>query len=101
MKKFLIAIVSMVLLSQSVEAALPPLYQSKKEIDAIFASPEYGQVFQSGELITEIKRTENGFDISTNKNRVHVDIIYQSNPKPGPIQFKVKFGTPEKLNGMN
>jgi hypothetical protein len=94
MKKIILSLITGFVLISSLEAALPPLYQSANEIKAILASEEFGQKLQSGELILTIQRSENGYEVLTNHHRLQVDILNVPSNKPGPIQFKLKFHDP-------
>lgn len=77
---------------QSAHAALPPLWQSTKEIKAILDDPQFGSSLQSGEEIQKIKRTEGGWLIVTNKNHLLVKVIPKPQANPGPKNFALEFG---------
>lgn len=77
---------------QSTFALLPPLWQSRDEIIAILNDPGFGTHFQSGELIEHIKRTNEGWVIVTNHQRVKVKVIPKPQKMPGPAQFTIEFG---------
>lgn len=89
MKKYLLLLCLSSALSLS--AALPPLYQSSNEIKAILSSESLGSALSAGELITTIQKNKQGYEITTNRRHVQVDIVYEPNQKPGPAQFKLQF----------
>lgn len=95
--KFFIVLGTFLAMSQALFSALPPLYQSANEIKAILSSKSMGTVLNSGELITDIQRNKNGYEITTNKNRVQVDVINKPSKGAGPIQFEIKFGKVQPL----
>ena len=65
-------------------ALLPPLYTSAEALD-------------SGEVIMEIKRKDDGFDIITNKSRVHVIVKGKQEDKIGPGSWQYSFSIPEPV----
>jgi hypothetical protein len=75
----------------SVEAALPPFYQSLNEYRALLNSPELAKKLGSVESIQEIQRTDSGFIITTTKHTMDVDIIFDPQNHPGPAQFHFFF----------
>jgi hypothetical protein len=96
MKKYLLAsLVSFVLLQNTLPAVLPPLWQGVREIEAILSDKHFGKELDSGESILEIKKTENGYLIITNRREHPVHIIYKPQSRPGPAQFEIEFGTPK------
>lgn len=78
-------------------AALPPLYQSIKEFKALLDDPKLTKNLSSGEMITEINKVDNDFEITTNKQKMNVRVVYQSQKQPGPAVFKLEFSTPIPL----
>lgn len=97
MKSFYSIIVAGTLFTHPTEGLLPPLYEGIKEMQAILGSPEIGEKLQSGELITKIEKTNEGFLIETNQHQLDVKVIYQDTHKIGPATFQLKFGEPTKL----
>ncbi len=81
------------LLAQAAFAALPPFYQSKKEIEAILKSEELSKALDSADLILKIEQNEKGYLITTNKHTLQVDIAPKQNRMPGPMQFTLRFHT--------
>jgi hypothetical protein len=73
------------------EAALPPFYQSTKEITAALNSPEASQFFDSADLIIAIEKKDNGYLITTNRQKIFAEIVPQEAPFPGPIPFTVRY----------
>jgi hypothetical protein len=95
-KSLTVGAVMLALASQAF-ALLPPLFNSRDEIKGMLESQQLGQVLESGELIQSIVRTEGGFEIKTNKHRVHVTVQPVPQDQPGPAQFDYVFDEPEEL----
>lgn len=93
-KKFFLAMLLSIYLASSVDAALPPLYQSLNEFKALLEHPQLTQKLQSGELITDIEKSDRVFIITTNKHTLEVNIVYEAQSSPGPQQFKLEFAEP-------
>lgn len=91
MKNILFLFILCLIPLNSLNSALPPLYQGMKEIKAIFDEPDLLKHLNSGDMIMEIKKTENGYLIVTNKKQVPVDIVYESSNVPGPVRFHIRF----------
>jgi hypothetical protein len=72
-------------------AALPPLYQSLKEINAILSDKRLSDELGSSQAITGIKRIKNGYLITTFKYQLKVDVIYVPQKIMGPAKFELKF----------
>lgn len=96
MNKFLIALLASLSLSGSVFAILPPLWQNVSEIKAILDNKELGNKLQSGEIIEEIKKNDNGWIIITNHNELAIKIVYHKPAQPGPALFTLEFGNPSR-----
>ncbi len=79
------------LFSISAYAALPPFYQSKKEIEIILNDKRLVDELTSAEMIVKIKRIEDSYLISTDKYTLKVEVIYLPTDQMGPAQFKLKF----------
>ncbi|MCB1113355.1 MAG: hypothetical protein KDK62_01205 [Chlamydiia bacterium] len=94
MKSFYSLLVAGTLVTHSAEGALPPLYQSTKEIQAILGSPELSKRLNPGETILKIEKIQNGFAIETQENRLEVDVVYQRQSLMGPQSFKLVFKEP-------
>ncbi len=78
-------------LSAPLPALLPPLYQSTAEIKAILSDEKLSDVLQSGDLILDIKRTDNGYLIVTNQREVEAQIVYKKNHAVGPAKFDIVY----------
>ncbi len=77
------------------EAALPPLYQSLAELQAVLQSPELSKRLTSADYIESIERSQDGFLIVTNKNTLQAHIITEPATRPGPAKFNVTFDNPK------
>ena len=76
-------------------AALPPLAQSTREIQALLSDAQFYQSFGSGEFIKEISRNEMGYLVVTQHYTMQVDIQYVKNHGfAGPAQFVFSFHEP-------
>lgn len=73
------------------EGALPPVYQSIKEYKALIESPELSQQLGSGEGITEIQRSGNGFLVKSFHKTLQVDVVFDPQDHPGPAKFHLVF----------
>jgi hypothetical protein len=98
MKKFIMIFISSLALNLSVEAALPPVYQSAKEFRALLDSPTLTEIIDSGEPIKIIIRDKNGFIVKTNKHLLKVDVVYDPMGQPGPVKFHLAFHELEPLD---
>lgn len=76
------------------EAALPPLYQTAREIKSLVSDDQLGERLQSGEVIERIEKNERGYLIVTNKNQLQVNIIYERAQRPGPVPYQLLFEEP-------
>ncbi len=73
-------------------AALPPLYQSVNEFQAILESKELSVYFPAGESIQDIRRmSEELFVVQSEQRKVYVEIHYTPKQKVGPLQFQLVF----------
>lgn len=103
MKKLVMGIVSLMVLTTAlvmtttVDAALPPVYQSTKEYRALLDSPNLTEILGSAEPIVSIVREENGFMVKTNRHSLRVDVIYDPMDHPGPAKFHLQFHNLEPL----
>jgi len=84
----------LIALANSLAAALPPFHQSVKEMQALLSDPEFQDLFGSAEAISEIVRTEDGYEVATRTKRMRVDIRYRSLGRPGPVPFSFSFHEP-------
>ena len=79
-------------------AILPPFYQSSIEIKRILNDPHTGEKLGSGQLILDIRRVENGWEIITPKYQMNVDVIYIPTHRVGPAEFELEFHDPVENN---
>ncbi|MBS0654902.1 MAG: hypothetical protein JSR46_03920 [Verrucomicrobia bacterium] len=89
--KFFICLSVALSLFSSAHALLPPLWEGTAEIKAIFEDVQFAALLGSGELIEEIKRTETGWKIVTNKSELQVTVTYLPMDHPGPARFGLQF----------
>lgn len=75
----------------SINAALPPLYESLVEYKSLLSSRELVDKFGSTEGILDIKRTDKGFVITGYKNTLLIDLVYDPQEHPGPAKFHFVF----------
>lgn len=96
--KVLSFILTLMLAGTQAEALLPPLYQSSREIRAILESEQLGQKLGSGDIILKIEKNNEGYEITTNKHQLQIDVNYEAAPYPGPAHYNLRFGeaTPKK-----
>ncbi len=97
MKTFLCIILLSVGLLSPLSAVLPPLYQTAHEIEAIVTSPELDRYLTSADVLTSIEKVKEGYQITTNKHRLLVNVIYQPLQQPGPARFVLKFNKAQPL----
>ncbi|MGK5595387.1 MAG: hypothetical protein ACSNEK_08525 [Parachlamydiaceae bacterium] len=77
--------------SPACEGALPPLWESVSQIEAILESSDLKNVFNSGEVIESIARTEDGFLVVTNHREVRAIVKAKPQAMPGPAVYEVTF----------
>ncbi len=78
-------------------AALPPMAQSAREMQAVLADPKLQEYLGSAEPIQEIKRTEEGYLVLTEHFVMKVDVVYSQAKRPGPVPFELEFQRPVDL----
>jgi hypothetical protein len=83
-----------VLLPTSVFGALPPYFQSSKEIIAILNNPSVSEKIGSGRPINSITQTESGYSIVARECSLDVQIhnLPQRDGMVGPVNFEIKTG---------
>lgn len=87
-----------ILLASTSFAALPPLAQSSREIQALLTHSQFYQNLGSAEQIQNIIRTEEGYLVLTQNYAMLVDIKYGGEQKRiGPVQFQLEFHEPIDL----
>lgn len=85
----------MIAFANSAFAALPPFYQTAKEIKAILESSEVADKLGSGRAISSIVREGSNYLVTAGDCALDVQIVYVSPPKPGfvgPAQFELHVG---------
>ncbi len=71
-------------------AALPPLAEAIREIDAILVDPKFYELLGSAENIEEIRHCESGYQVVTTHYTVQVDVVYRpSGERCGPVDFEL------------
>lgn len=88
-------LIFIVVLCGGLNAALPPLAQSIREIEAIIKDPQLYQLLDSAESIRDIKRTDGGYLVITAHQSLEVTITYLPSDRPGPAKFALQFSSPE------
>lgn len=91
MKKYILSGLLLLSISTNAFALLSPLSQSIVEFKAILNSPELSQKLKSSEVITAIKKIDNGYLIKTNQSLLQVDLDYLPSTGPGPQKFTLIF----------
>lgn len=75
-----------------VSAALPPLYQSIREYEAILNSDELDDYLGSEQVIQVLYSVpKGGYHIVTQDKVLFAEIIYIGNEMAGPLKFEIKF----------
>ncbi len=95
MKKYLFLIIFFI--AAKGFCALPPLYQSLKELDAVLSDDRLIEELSSGEPILEIKRDDDSYFIYTNKHILKVQVVYIPTQYMGPSKFELKFFEKEEI----
>lgn len=79
------------LAGSSALAALPPYYQSAREMTAILESKEIASEVAAGQSIDSLTRTKDGYVIVAGKCSAVVEVVYgDSEGRVGPIPFELK-----------
>lgn len=87
MKKIALILLSMTTL----QAALPPLAQSSREIKEIVSSPELYQKLGGAQGIESIFKVEGGYQVFTRDHSIYVKVNYLPSQQPGPAKFALEF----------
>ena len=98
MKKLFLIVGAWGCLSSSLFAVLPPLYQGLNELKAIIEDRQIGELLQSGEVITDIHKTAEGYVIVTNHHHLVVQVVIDPSVRPGPALFHLVFQKPVSLD---
>lgn len=91
-------LISLGTFSASLQAILPPLYQTSQELRQLLEGDRLGKALPSGEPILEIRRNEKGYEITTAHYHVQANINYIPTGHPGPAQFEVEFQKADKIS---
>jgi hypothetical protein len=94
MKKFALLLLSLT----SLQAALPPLAQSSREIKAIVEDARLFQSLGGQETISQIVRIEGGYEVYTQSQAIQVFVHYLPPVNKGPIPFELQFSSPVSVN---
>lgn len=89
-----------ILIASASFAALPPLAQSTRELQAVLSNTQFYQNLGSAELIKDIIRTEQGFLVLTQNYAMRVDVKYGGRGDQklaGPVPFELEFHAPIDL----
>ena len=80
-----------VLFAIGAHAALPPLAQSAREIQAILTDPKTYQILGSAEQIQEVRKTDTGYLVVTKNYQLQVDVRYGGGDRiAGPVHFELE-----------
>lgn len=82
----------------SLQAILPPLYQTSKELRMVLEGDQLGKALPDGEPILEIRKNDKGYEITTLHYHVQANIVYKSSGRPGPAQFEVEFQKADRIS---
>jgi len=75
-------------------AALPPMAQSIREIEAILSDPQLYQILGSAEMIQRIEQIEHGhYIVLTRNHSLQVTLNFIPLGHPGPAKFSIEFHT--------
>ncbi len=92
-------IFNFVFFATSLFAALPPLAQSSREIQALIADPHMQSLLGSAEMIQEIIHTSHGYIVRTTNYELEVSVHYLPAPRgfAGPAKFELEFHLPTRI----
>lgn len=88
-----------VLLASTTFAALPPLAQSTRELQALLSDGKFYESLGSAEPIKDIIRTDKGYLVLTQNYAMRVDVKYGGGDRKiiGPVHFELEFNPPVDL----
>lgn len=92
-KKLVFTACTAIICSCSLEAALPPLWQGVAELKAILEDSHLSTYLSSGDYIVDIQKTDDGYIITSAKERIRAQVIYDPSPEGfvGPAKFHIQF----------
>lgn len=76
------------------EALLPPLYDSLAVFKSLINDERLPQSLDSGEAITDIKKVDETFVVTTNKRFITVKIVGEPTHLIGPRKYHLEFPHP-------
>ena len=88
MKKFALILLSI----GTLQAALPPLAQSSREIEAIVSDSRLYQSLGGHNAISQIIRIEGGYEVYAGQHAIQVFVHYLPPKVKGPVPFELEFG---------
>ena len=89
---------ALIFLASTAFAALPPLAQSARELQALLADSRFYESLGGAERVREVIRVEKGYLVLTQNYAMRVDIEYEKGQKRiGPVQFQLEFHQPVNL----
>ncbi len=94
MKNCLFLILASLFFVNGTFAALPPLAQSSREIEAILSDDRLQESLGSPESIQNILRIKGGYAIVTQNCFLRIDVEYMPQSYPGPMAFQLHFHSP-------
>ena len=98
MKKYFLAALIFLFPVVTPFAALPPLAQTSREIQAILSDSHCQEYLGSAELIQNVVRTKEGYLVMTLNYLMRVDIEYKlAHTRVGPAHFELLFYPPVNL----
>lgn len=98
MKKIIaVFALSLALAQGSLQALLPPLYQSMEEFKALSQDKRLTEKLESGESIVSIARFDKKYTVFTNRHKIIVDVVYDKTNVKGPAKFHFVFHDPQPL----
>ena len=80
------------LVSGSAFAALPPFYQTAREMKEVLSNQDVAAKLGVGNQITSIYRVEHGYIVSTSQCALPVTVNYLPSTVPGPALFELVVG---------
>ncbi len=85
-----------ILLASTTFAALPPLAQSKRELQTLLSDNRFYESLGSAEFIQEIIHTDQGYLVVTQNYTMRVDVKYGCEDRKmiGPVPFELEFNAP-------
>lgn len=70
---------------------MPPLWEDVAQLKAILNDPKMGEYLDSAAVIEVVERTDDGWEIRTNKGDLKVRVTPEPQKMPGPQKFSLDF----------